>query len=91
MALLGPNYFSAGAADGMGWGHFISHYCCQWLYLGPIISLQALPMTLDWPLAFAGGAANGIAWAQLLFESCFQCPGMGPISPSAAAAANGIA
>ena len=49
------------------------------------------PSPLDWPIAFAGGAANGIAWAQLLFESCFQCPGMGPISPSAAAAANGIA
>ena len=52
---------------------------------------MTLDWPLDWPLAFAGGTADGIAWAQLLFESRFRCPGMGPISPSAAAAANGIA
>src|SRR5216684_2266813 len=66
MVLLGPNYSSGGATNSLGWAHCISSYCHRQLHLGPIISLQMLPMTLNGPIAFAPDAANGLALAQLV-------------------------
>src|SRR5229473_3354485 len=66
MASLGPNYSSGGATNSLGWAHCISSYCRRQLHLGPIISLQMLPMTLNGPIAFAAAAADGLARAQLV-------------------------
>ena len=73
------HYFWGGATNSLGWAHCISSYCHRQLHLGPIISLQMRPITLNGPIAFAAAAADGIARAQLFFGRCFQYSRIGPL------------